>query len=295
MAEVAVGGADQLRINPTAVLYINVTSAFRQNEESLHKLMHCAEKHVPCVYLPDVQRGVSGPITIAGAMACCNAGQLVGLVISQLVSEGAPIILNTAMPTTMDMKTMTMPYASLMSTYFLELNHYYNLPSFNYAGCSDSKLLDEQAAIEAAVMLQMAIVSGGNMIHNLGYLESGLTGSLEQLAICDEIVSWIKSCMKGLEITEETLALDLIHDHALSGDFLGTDHTVRHVREDWQPRLFDRQNYSAWEASGGESMRERAKTLVDEILGAEPGRILPPEVEKRINKIADKSVTVQCK
>jgi trimethylamine--corrinoid protein Co-methyltransferase len=199
------------------------------------------------------------------------------------------------MPTTMDMKTMTMPYASLMSTYFLELNHYYNLPSFNYAGCSDSKLLDEQAAIEAAVMLQMAIVSGGNMIHNLGYLESGLTGSLEQLAICDEIVSWIKSCIKGLEITEETLALDLIHDHALRGDFLGTDHTVRHVREDWQPRLFDRQNYSAWEASGGESMRERAKTLVDEILGAEPGRILPPEVEKRINKIADKSVTVQRK
>jgi len=295
MAEVAVGGADSLRINPTAILYINVTTAFWHNEESLRKLMYCAEKHLPCVYLPDVQRGLSCPITFAGAMACSNAGQLVGLLIAQLVSEGAPIILNTAMPTSMDMKTMILPYASLFNTYFLELNHYYNLPSFNYGGCSDSKLLDAQAIMEASATLCMAMLSGGNMIHDLGYMESGLTGSLELVVICDETISWIKACTKGLEINEETLALDLIHEHALSADFLGTKHTVRHVREDWQPCLIDRQNYAKWVESGATSMRDRARVKIDEILGAEPQHILPPDIEKRIRTITERAAAAQAK
>ena len=295
MAEVAVGGADNLRINPTAILYLNPTTAFRHNEEALRKLMYAAEKRLPCVYLPDVQRGLSCPITHAGAMACANAGQLVGLLIAQLVSEGAPIILNAAVPTAFDMKTMILPYLGLGKAYYLEMNHYYNLPAFNTGGCSDSKLLDEQAIFEATVSLYGSMMSGGNMIHDMGYMESGLTGSLELVAICDEIVSWIKASTKGLEINEETLALDLIHEHALSADFLGTKHTVRHVREDWQPRLIDRQNYAKWVESGATSMRDRARVKIDEILGVEPQHILAPEIEKRIRTIAERTVVAQAK
>jgi len=295
MAEVAVGGADNLRINPTAILYLNPTTAFRHNEEALRKLMYAAEKRLPCVYLPDVQRGLSCPITSAGAMACANAGQLVGLLIAQLVSEGAPIILNAAVPTAFDMKTMILPYLGLGKAYFLEMNHYYNLPTFNTGGCSDSKLLDEQAIFEATVTLYIAMLSGGNMIHDLGYMESGLTGSLELVVIEDEIVSWIKASTKGLEINEETLALDLIHEHALSADFMGTKHTVRHVREGWQPRLVDRHNYEQWMASGGTSMRDRARVKIEEILGAEPQHILPPAIEKRIRTIAERTVVAQAK
>jgi len=293
MAEVAMGGADSLRFTPTAMLYLNPTTAFRHNEEALRKLMYVAEKRLPCVYLPDVQRGLSCPITFAGAMACSNAGQLVGLLIAQLVSEGAPIILNAAVPTSFDMKTMILPYAGLHKAYFLEMNHYYNLPAFNTGGVSDSKLLDEQAIFEATLSLYIAMLSGGNMIHDLGYLEYGLTGSLELLVICDEIVSWIKASMKGVEISEETLALDLIHQHGLSGDFLGTDHTLRHVREEWEPRLVDRQSYDRWVESGATSMRDRARAKIDEILGAEPGHILPADVEGRIKAIAERAVAAQ--
>jgi len=293
MAEVAVGGADSLRVTPTAILYLNPTTAFRHNEEALRKLMYAAEKRLPCVYLPDVQRGLSCPITFAGAMACSNAGQLVGLLIAQLVSEGAPIILNAAVPTSFDMKTMILPYAGLHKAYFLEMNHYYNLPTFNTGGVSDSKLLDEQAIFEATLSLYIAMLSGGNMIHDMGYLEYGLTGSLELLVICDEIVSWIKASMKGVEISEETLALDLIHQHGLSGDFLGTDHTLRHVREEWEPRLVDRQSYDRWVESGATSMRDRAGAKIDEILGAEPEHILPADVEERIRAIAERAVAAQ--
>jgi trimethylamine--corrinoid protein Co-methyltransferase len=289
MLEVVVGGAEQLRINPTAILYLNPTTAFRHNEGALRKLIYAAEKSLPIVYLPDVQRGFTCPITYAGAMACANAGQLVGLLLAQLVNEGAPIILNAAVPSTIDMKTMVLPYAEPAGKAFaLEMNFYYNLPAFSTGGCSDSKLLDEQAIMEATLSLFYATLRGGNMIHDLGYMESGLTGSLELLVICDENVSWIKASMKGLEINEETLALDVIHEHALSGDFLGAEHTLRHVREGWQPRLVDRHNYEQWMASGGMSMRERARAKIDEILSAEPRHILPPDVEKRIRTITEK-------
>jgi trimethylamine--corrinoid protein Co-methyltransferase len=294
MLEVVVGGAEQLWTNPTAILYLNPTTAFRHNEEALRKLMYAAEKGLPVVYLPDVQRGFTCPITYAGAMACANAGQLVGLLLAQLVNEGAPIILNAATPSTIDMKTMVLPYAEPKGKAFaLEMNFYYNLPTFSTGGCSDSKLLDEQAIMEATLSLFAATIRGGNMIHDLGYMESGLTGSLELLVVCDEAVSWLKAFVQGLEISEDTLALDLIHQHALSGDFLETAHTLRHVREDWQPRLVDRQNYGKWLEGGGTSMRARARARIDDILNSEPRRILPSEVEERIKAIADNAVAGQ--
>jgi trimethylamine--corrinoid protein Co-methyltransferase len=296
MLEVFVGGAEQLRINPTAILYLNPTTAFRHNEEALRKLICAAEKRLPVVYLPDVQRGFSCPITYAGAMACANAGQLVGLLLAQLVNEGAPIILNAAAPSTIDMKTMVLPYAEPAGKAFaLEMNFHYNLPAFSTGGCSDSKLLDEQAIMEATLNLFQATLRGGNMIHDLGYMESGLTGSLEMVVICDEIISWLAAYVKGLEISEETLALDLIHEHGLSGDFLETAHTLRHVREDWQPRLVDRHNYEQWMASGGMSMREQARAKINGILSAEPRHILPPDVEKRIRTITEGAVAAQTK
>jgi trimethylamine--corrinoid protein Co-methyltransferase len=296
MLEAVAGGAEQLRIKPTAILYLNPTTAFKHNESALRKLIYAAERHLPVVYLPDVQRGLSCPITYAGAMACANAGQLVGLLLAQLVSEGAPIILNAATPTTIDMKTMVMPYAEPEGKSFaLEMNFYYNLPVFSTGGCSDSKLLDEQAIIEAALSLFSATIRGGNMIHDIGYLESGLTGSLELVVICDEIISWLKAYLQGLEINEETLALDVIHEHALTADFLGTEHTVRHVREGWQPHLVDRHNYEGWMASGGMSMQKRARAKIDEILSAEPRQILPPDVKRRIKTITEKAVDAQTK
>jgi len=296
MLETVAGGAEQLRINPTAILYLNPTTAFVHNESALRKLMYAAGKRLPVVYLPDVQRGLSCPMTYAGAMACANAGQLLGLLLAQLVNEGAPVVLNAALPSTLDMKTMVMPYTEPTGrSVALEMNFYYKLPAFSTGGCSESKLLDEQAIMEATLSLYTATLRGGNMIHDVGYMESGLMGSLELVVICDEIISWLKASMQGLEISEETLALDVIHEHALSGDFLESEHTLRHVREEWQPRLVDRHNFEQWLASGGTSMRERARAKIEEILGSEPERVLPPDVEKRIRTISARAVAAQTK
>jgi len=295
MAEVAMGGEDIMRINPTVMCYLNPTNSFVHNESALRKLFYCAEKRVPFVYLPDILRGMTGPITREGAMACHNAGVLVGVVLSQLINEGCPIIISSARPSHLDMKTMVAPYVTGPGGFGgVGINHYYNLPLFNTGGASDSKLLDEQAIFEGTMTLQGSTLAGGNMIHDMGYLESGLTGSIELLVIQDEIVSIIKAgTMNGLDFSEENLALDLVHEYALKGDFLGTEHTLRHVRDGWQPRLVDRQNHGAWEASGSTTMRERARKVIDKILAAEPRKVISPDVEQRIKAIADKAVEAQ--
>lgn len=297
MAEVAMGGEDVMRINPTVICYLNPTNSFVHNESALRKLFLCAEKRVPVVYLPDLLRGMTGPITREGALACHNAGVLVGVVLSQLINEGAPIIISSARPSHLDMKTMVAPYATGPGGFGgIGINHFYDLPLFSTGGASDSKMLDEQAIFEGTLTLYGSTIAGGNMIHDMGYMESGLTGSIELMVIQDEIVSIIKAgTMNGLDFSEENLALDLVHKHALSGDFLGTEHTLRHVREGWMPRLVDRQNYKGWMASGGTSMRERAKAKIDEILAEEPVRVLAPDVEKEIKAIADKAVAAQTK
>lgn len=294
MLEIVAGGEDQLRTKPTAILYINPTSGFKHNREALQKLMFMAEKRLPIVYWPEVGRGLTCPITFAGGMACSNAGHLAGLVIAQLVSEGTPVALCAAVPFSLDMQTMVVPYADPDCKAFgLEMSRFYQLPSFNWGGMSDSKLLDEQAILEATLTLFAATLNGGNLIHDIGYLESGLTGSLELVVICDEIISWLRTYLQGLEINEETLALDLIHEHALKGDFLGTEHTVRHVREGWQSNLVDRHNYDQWVQRGAASMRDRAGTLIDEILGSEPESILPLEIKGKIQDITQKAIASQ--
>jgi trimethylamine--corrinoid protein Co-methyltransferase len=295
MAEVAMGGAEILRINPSVICYLNPTSSFVHNEAALRKLVYCAEKRLPFIYLPDLLRGMTGPMTREGSMACHNAGVLVGLVIAQLVNEGTPVIVSGARPSFLDMKTMVAPYATGTGGFGgIGINHYYNLPVFSTGGASDSKLLDEQAIFEGTLTLYGAMLAGGNMIHDMGYMESGLMGSLELVVIQDEIVSLIRAgSTTGLEFSEENLALDVVHRHALSGDFLGAKHTVRHVREGWQPRLVDRKNHEAWMASGGKSMRDRAREKIDEILAEEPRHVLPPDVEEKIKAIAERAVSEQ--
>ena len=74
---------------------------------------------------------------------------------------------------------------------------------------------------------------------------------------------------------------------------MGTEHTLRHCREGWQPRLIDRQSYSQWEAAGGTSMRDRARVVIDEILAEEPRLALPPDIAKQVTAIADRAVADQ--
>jgi trimethylamine--corrinoid protein Co-methyltransferase len=288
MAEAVAGGEEELRRNPICALYINVTSPLRHNTEALQKLLFMAGKGLPTTYTPVVLRGISGPVTPAGALALANAGELAGLVIAQLKREGAPIILSGGTNDMLDMRTLGDVYAAPENrVMFVEMAHYYGLPVFGLGGASDSKLPDEQAAAEAAFSLILETLAGTHLVHDVGYLESGMTNSFEQIVICDELINYVKRFMQGLVVNEETLALDVIDQVGPHGDFLGTEHTARHYKEDWYPRLLDRNDFDTWKAAGGKTLRQRARERVEEILSSHRPEPLPKDVQAKIDAIVE--------
>ena len=290
MAEAVAGGPDALRLNPFVACYINVTTGLRHNQEALQKLLYLADKGLPALYVPVGLGGVSAPVTVAGCQVIWNAGALVGLVLSQLKREGAPFVMAGWGASGLDMRTMVQPYAGPDRRGVAEaMAHFYGLPMFALAGCSDSKRVDQQAAAEAALTLMADALCGGNIVHDLGYLESGLCYSLAQLVICDDILGWLEHFVRGVEVTDETLAVDLIDEVGPDGEFLGSDHTRKHFRERWYPTLFERDNYDNWMAKGGKTLGERAAERVEAILAEHKPEPLLEEVAAVVHAIVERA------
>ncbi|MGD2057333.1 MAG: trimethylamine methyltransferase family protein, partial [Anaerolineales bacterium] len=211
MAEVVVGGERSFREKPIAAGYINVTNGLNHNQEALQKLLYLSGKGAPLLYIPSAMGGIAGPITPSGSVMLANAGVLVGLVLSQLNNEGSPFIMTGMAGGALDMRTMVSPYCQPEPKKLaFAMAHYYDLPMFGMGGCSDSKLVDQQAAAEAALTLMSETLGGATLIHDIGYLESGLCGSLTHMVICEEMVSWIKKMNAPVELDAEALGVELI-------------------------------------------------------------------------------------
>ena len=290
MAELVAGGAEALMLRPSAACYINVTSGLVHNAEALQKLLFLAGKGLPALYIPVVDCGITGPVTPAAGMALVNAGVLIGLVLSQLKRAGAPYIIPGWGGEGLDMRTMVSPYCPPDPRGMAHaLAQHYRLPMFGIGGCSESKLVDQQAAAEAALTLMIETLGGAHLIHDLGYLESGLCGSLAQLVICNEIVGWMAPALGPVEISEETLALDLIDQLGPEGYYLDTDHTMAHFRERWYPDVFERGNHDQWQAQGAKSLGERAAERVDKILSEHEPEPLPADVAQAVHAVVERA------
>lgn len=290
-AEVA-GGMNELQRNPTVACYCNVTTSLRHNKEAVQKLLYMAEHGLPVLYIPSVMRGVSVPMTTAGAIALANACQLTGLVLTQLKREGTPVV-RAGSGNSIDMRTMVMTYAapevSRARVVATELAHRYHQSIFGTGGCTESKVFDQQAAVEAAQTLILSALSGSNLIHDIGYMESGLTGSLELLALCDDVIGWLKHLMAGIEVNEETLALDLINEVGPDGNYLATEHTLHHFREEFQPRFIDRHNYDDWLAQGGMVLGDKLKQKVLAIIEGPQELVVSEAVAAKVRAIRQRA------
>ena len=293
MAEAVAGGPEALRERPTIALYVNVTRGLVHNGDSLRKLLLLAERGLPALWIPVTSGGTTGPVTMAGNVALNNAGVLVGVVLAQLVREGTPVVVPGFGGDALDLRTMVDPYAEPDHRGMVpSLAHHYGLPMFSLAGGSDSKIVDQQAAADASLTMLVDALAGGHLIHDSGYLESGLTGSLAQLAICDEIAAWIRAAIGPVEITDETLALDLIDQLGPDGSFLEADHTLAHYRDRWYPTLIDRLGHSAWQARGATTLAERAAVRVDRILAEHRPTPLPEDAARAIAGILERAAAV---
>ncbi len=267
MASLVAGGIEELERRPFVINYVNTVSSLKHNQESVARMLYAAERNIPTIYAPGNSRGVTSPMTMAGTLALGNAGQLAGLVLSQIKREGSPFLRSNPGGFSMDMRSMVSLYtAPDVGPYGWDLTHSYGIPTFGAAGCSDSKIFDGQAAAEAALTLFENAFNGVNLIHDVGYLDCAMTGSLELVSFCAELIGWLRQYLKEFEISDETLALDLIHEVGPDGHFLEAEHTLRHVREAWAPRILDRLDYHRWEESGATTLQQRANFHVKEIL-----------------------------
>ena len=288
MAVAVRGSEENFRKNPFIFLYAEPITPLTHPKESLEKLMFSAEKGIPIVYVCAGITGATAPATTAGALALTNAEFLSGLVISQLTRKGAPIIYGGG-TTPLDMKTTVNLYSGpefcLFHTALKEMASFYGLPDFNTAACTDSKVLDQQAAVDYTFSVIQAGFIGSSIIHDVGYMESGLSASWEGLVLADEIIDQVRHFLKGIEINKETLALDVIDQVGPGCNYLGHEHTARHFREIWYPKVSNRDNYDNWKRDGAKPLGEVLHEKVDWILKNHTPKMFNENAKAKIEEI----------
>jgi trimethylamine--corrinoid protein Co-methyltransferase len=165
------------------------------------------------------------------------------------------------------------------------MGKYYDLPVFGLGGSTDSKVLDQQCAAEAALSLFTAHLNGANIVHDSGFMDAGLQGSLQLMAIANDLIGFIRAATRPVEINAETLALDLIEELGPEGNYLAADHTFEHFRDPYYSLLADKRQYDSWLEQGGKTMEERAAEQVEAILSEHQPEPLPAKNQDRLGKI----------
>ncbi|MCQ4814506.1 trimethylamine methyltransferase family protein [Cloacibacillus evryensis] len=286
---IAVRGSEEaLRIKPFAVVYNEPTSPLLHSFEAIDKLMLCARYGMPTNYAAGGMAGATTPISPAGTIVLNNAECLMGIVIHQLTNPGSPFIYGFG-NSPMDMRTLqccyALPGAIQIQSGMCEMARYYNLPCWGEAGNGCSKICDEQAVEEAAQFIQMAAMQGCNLTHDIGYLDFGLSYSLELLVISDDIIARTKEVMAGVEINEATLSVDEIKQAGYNGNYLRAASTRKAAKEGWRSDLGDYMTYDNWSAAGSKSMGERAHEKVVKLIKEYAPKELDMDVQKKISEI----------
>jgi len=289
MCCVVCGGEEKFRQNPFIILYEQPHSPLKHAQHSLDKLIFCTEKGIPVLYASTPSIGAASPVTLGGSFVLNMAEYLTALVLVQQVKKGATLVFGGG-PTTLDMKTTVYSYSAPETMLSLsvrkELGEYLGIPVFNAGGFSDSQVPDQQAALECATSLIYAALSGGNLIHDVGYLASGMTSSIEMLTIADEQIAQVKRYLRSFALDKESLAVDLIDEVGPEGDFLATDLTLNRFREEvWAPTIIDRTIHDNWAAAGSRTLRDRAREKALGLLKSHTPRGLPEDVKKEIRGI----------
>ena len=299
MAETVAGGAEELKLKPFLFPYLEPTSPLQHTEVVLKKVLMMADHGLPFVYAPGPVDGATAPVTPAGALAMSNAEVISGVTIAQLRRKGTPVVWGSGSGP-LDMKTMVATYCSpefmLHCMAMAEMAHYYyQKPVWGFAGCSESKMPDVQAGIESALWVMSMMLSGSNLIHDTGYLESGLTASYEMMVIVDETISFVRRLMGGIEITPEQLALDVIDKVGPGGSYVTAPHTLKNFRQVWYPRVFDRHNYSGWMKAGQSTANKTAREIARDAIANHKPVPLAQSTLDTLNEIiaeADKRILV---
>jgi len=292
MAAAVAGGYEALREHQHILLYSEPSSPLQQSETAVEKLLLMAEYELPVVHSPGPLMGGTAPITIAGGLVMSLAEILSGLVVHQMANPGAPFVFGAGLHH-MDMKSTQICYGGpefqLTKAAIAELGRWYGMPTWGYAGCSDAKVMDEQAAAEATLSVMMAKLTGANLIHDVGYMESGLTTSYEMIVLTDELIEMTDSLMGGIEVSDDTLMLEELHNVGPGGHFLNTEATMARFRDFWYPDLMSREIRETWLDRGGTKLAQRLQEKVKTIITEHEPRPLEAQKKDQLQEILEEA------
>jgi trimethylamine--corrinoid protein Co-methyltransferase len=291
MAAMIAGDVETLREEPI-VSFVScwTVSPLRYAPETVDVLTEIVRQDMPVFLSSAPQSGATSPAALAGSLVQINAEELSGLTYCQLLRPGAAVILGYV-PSVSDLRTGNFvggaPEFGMMHAASAQLGQFYNLPVYNSSGLTDSKVPDVQAGYEKGLTGLAAALAGANYIHHsAGFLESLLTIAYEQYVIDDDINGSIMRMVRGIEVTNETLSLDVIEQVCRGeGHYLGTQQSLALMNSEYYyPHTGDRQRRDDWENDGGLDMRQRARQRAREILNTHRPEPISAEIDAAIRQ-----------
>jgi trimethylamine--corrinoid protein Co-methyltransferase len=290
IAEIAAGSPEALRRNPILVGYAEARSPLCLDRNMAEILMGYVKKGLPQSLDTMPNGGMTAPITTAGVLALGVAETLGGLILGYAVDPDAMMSIDICVSKA-DMRSGLYSYASpermpLLAAAVQIINGYYGCPSGTHGGKTDACYPGIQAGIEKVMSMLFPLLAGSVGIGTMGHLENAVTFSPQQLVIDNEIAGSVRHMLKGFEVNQETLAVDVIKAIGPRGTFLEHEHTLRFLREEVFPsRLFDRLNWSAAVNRPDNNLEAKARQIAAELMQRETAPPLSPEQERAIDEV----------
>lgn len=293
MAAIVAGGRDELAQRPLLLGFTNPVSPLTLAKETTEGLVGFARAGQPCIMPPECMAGGTAPSTLAGVLVQQNAEVLASIAVAQSVRPGAPVLYGSV-STVMDMRTgavaLGAPEAGLISLGAAQLARYYGIPSRGTGGNTEALGVDYQAGAESATTLLLSALAGFDFIYDVaGSLESSLTASYAKLILDEDLAGSVKRILSGVDVSEDTLATDVIEAVGLKGSYLSHPHTMDHFRQEhFLPETFLRISRASAKTA---ALKDRAQTRADRILHdhkVDPP--LDPAIESKLNAFLKKAL-----
>lgn len=290
MASTLVGGEEELKKRPIISAVACMMSPLIIPANETEAALEFGKYHVPVILMTMPLTGATGPITVAGSVLIGNAQILGGIVTLEMANPGTPIIYSSY-PLSMEVKTgafsVAFPEATLVTVGHIRMAKHYGLPSYGGGTVSSSKIPDEQAAYEKSLCALTCMLAGGDVCGTIGLLENYTVLSYEQMLIDYEMYEYMLKIAGGIEVNDETLALETIYKVGAEGHFLAQKHTRNHANEVWAPMLSDASPYATWQKAGSKSVVERAKERVSEIFSSHKPPEMDPDLKRKIHEVVE--------
>ena len=289
LAAISVGGKDEFHKRPLFTVNVCPISPLTFPNNTCEVIIEAAKSGVGVMVMPMALSGGTSSATLAGTLATHNAEVLSGIVLAQLTRKGLPCTYAST-STILDLRFGTSaigsPEYGMINASIAKLSQYYRLPSFVGGGASDSKVPDIQSGYEFTLSATLSALAGANIVFGSGVLEQGLTIDYAKILMDAEMIRMIQIAIKGVEISDEKLAMDVIHEVGHRGAYITHEHSLRSMRSQSQTKLFDRRSRNDWmEVTQGKSMPERAYETAIEILQNHQPSPLPPGASEAMNEI----------